>query len=236
MIVDGEYQNELDCIQRGREESQPMIVINKGLNGFLHSLIPSKLRKTLSPNTADYMRARALSAILVSITIMGTLAMLLLATKHVIYNPDLLMNDLISVGIVLLFVLQTVFFYRFNNFWMSALAFTNSYFLLMVTLLLVTGGYDSSIKILLLTCPLVSFVVGGVQEGIQNAVFTIIAGIAIAIFKYIGFDLINHLAGENVYVDFCIHWTIAVLVIVSCALTYDAALSGLNANHPENIR
>jgi len=201
-----------------------MVDFNKGMDGFFHSLIPSALRASLGVNTLEYMRARALSAILVSITLAGFLAMMLIVVKHVIYNPDLLVHDLVSLAVLLLFVLQTWLFYRFNNYWISALAFTNSYFLVIVVLLLLTGGYDSSIKILLLTCPLVSFVVGGLQEGIQNAVFTIIAGLAIAFFKYIGFDLVNHLSGENVYVDFCVHWTVAVLIIVACGITYDAAL------------
>jgi len=199
-----------------------MIVINKGLDGFFHSLMPSKLRDTLSMNTHDYMRARALSAMLISITVIGVLASIFIVTKHVFYNPDLLKHDIISLAIVLLFVVQTFFYYHFNNYWISALAFTNSYFLTIVVLLLLAGGFDSSIKILLLTCPLVSFVIGGMQEGIQNAVFTIIAGLALTFFKYIGFDLVNHLSGENVYIDFAMHWTIAVLVIVACAIVYDS--------------
>jgi ABC-type Fe3+-siderophore transport system permease subunit len=182
------------------------------------------------------MRARALSAILVSITLTGSLAALLIIVKHFFFNPELLKNDLVSLGIVFIFALQTAMFYRFNNFWMSALAFTNSYFLVIIVLLLATGGYDSSIKMLLLTCPLVSFVIGGVQEGIQNAVFTIIAGIAIAVFKYIGFSLDNHFAGENIYVDFCVHWTVTVLIIVSCAITYDAALGEISKNNRNNSR
>jgi len=109
------------------------------MDGFFHSLIPSALRASLGVNTLEYMRARALSAILVSITLAGFLAMMLIVVKHVIYNPDLLVHDLVSLAVLLLFVLQTWLFYRFNNYWISALAFTNSYFLVIVVLLLLTG-------------------------------------------------------------------------------------------------
>src|SRR5690606_13087830 len=136
-----------------------MIVFDKGIDAFFHSLIPSGLQRTLRPNTMAYIRVRALSTMLVMITTLSLLTNLLVGGGHLLFQPEMLKYDLVALLLLVLLLLQTWLFYRFQNDWISGIAFTNFYFLMAVVLVLLSGGYSSHGKAFLLTCPIISFLV-----------------------------------------------------------------------------
>jgi len=201
-----------------------MLVFNKGLDGFFHSMIPARLRETLGTSSATYVRVRALSAILVSITLIIASSSTIMTVEHWLFHPQLLKNDLVSWIAVLLLLLQTTLFYRFNNYWISGLAFTNFYFLVIAILLILSGGYDAPSKTTLLTCPMIAFLIGGRQEGLQNTMITVLFGLGLLLLKQIEFDLPNIFRDEDPYVIFSVNWVISLLIIVACIIVYETEL------------
>jgi hypothetical protein len=211
-------------------EGASMVAFDKGLEGFFNSLVPSRLQETLNIRSATYIRARALSAMLVILTSIVAVSNVILITLHWLNHPELLVNDLVSLAALALLLVQTWFFYRFNNFWLSGMAFTNFYFLVIMGLLVVGGGYDSPGKSILLTCPMVSFLVGGRQDGIQNTVIVLLFGLALILLKYIDFQPPNIFINENPRIIFCVNWSITILVIMACITIYESGLQ--SRTHP----
>jgi len=201
-----------------------MLVFNKGLDGFFHSMIPARLRETLSVTSATYVRVRALSIILVSVTLIIASSSAIMAIVHGLFHPQLLKNDIVSGIAVLLLLLQTTLFYRFNNYWISGLAFTNFYFLVIAVLLILSGGYDAPSKTTLLTCPMIAFLIGGRQEGFQNTLITLSFGLGLMLLKQIEFALPDIFHDEDPYVIFSVNWTISILIIVACIMVYETEL------------
>lgn len=202
----------------------PHLVFNKGLDAFFHSLIPAELQEKLNTNTIAYTRTRALSAMLVVLTLLSLISNVIIGGMHALFQPELLKHDLVSVAILGFLVAQTWLFYRFNNYWMSSLAFTNFYFLLAAVMIILSGGYSSAGKPFLLTCPLVSFLVGGRQEGIQNSIALAVLCAALAALHLMDFELPNIFAAEQAFLIFSVNWAVSLAVICTTLIVYEIEL------------
>lgn len=201
-----------------------MAILNQGLEAFFHSLIPVRLQEKLHPNTAAYLHVRALAAMLVVLTTLSLISNIVIGGYHLFFQPEMLKYDAASLAILLLLALQTGLFYRFNNYWISGLAFTNFYFLLAAIMLILTGGYHSVAKPFLLTCPIVSFLIGGRQEGIQNAIIVAVFCFAIAALDVLDFDLPDMFSGENPLLVFGVNWSVSLAVVATALLIYEIQL------------
>lgn len=201
-----------------------MIVFNKGLDAFFHSLIPSELRRRIHPSTVVYLRVRSLSTMLVMITVISVVSNLLVGGSHLLFQPEMLKYDLVPLVLLFLLLLQTWLFYRFQNDWVSGIAFTNFYFLMAVILVLLSGGYSSHGKAFLLSCPIISFLIGGRQEGIQNTIFLILVCWAMAALHVLDFSTPNIFVEQSPLLMFSVNWLVTVLVITIVLVVYETEL------------
>lgn len=201
-----------------------MIIFDKGINRFFHSLMPADLQRSLNPRSTTYMRARALSIILVAISIIGVTICLIMGALNVLLGPDVFNYELVLLTISGVILLQTWLFYKFSNYWASSLGFTIFYFLIATIMIILSGGYDSPGKVFLLTSPMIAFLVGGWQEGLQNVILTALFGVALTVLKLISFDLPNIFYGEIPEVMFMVNWLITVMVMLTCFIIYEGCL------------
>lgn len=213
-----------------------MIVLDKGLDAFFHSLIPPELRRVVHPNTVAYIRVRSLSTMLVFITGLSIVNNLLVGGGHLLFQPEMLKYDAVTFAILLLLLLQTWLFYRFQNDWISSIAFTNFYFLMAVVLILLSGGYSSHGKAFLLSCPIISFLIGGRQEGIQNTIFLILVCWAFAALEVLDFPTPNLFAEQPPFLIFSVNWLVTVLVIGIVLVVYETELHRRMENHKPFIQ
>ena len=202
-----------------------MTNLNQGLNRFLHSLLPATLRTSLKPNTAAYIRARALTLMLLATTGFVGVYSLYLTVLHVITTPGLLLRDILVFGALAFLVFQTAMFYRHCNYWLAGLVFTNFYLIAVMLILILNGGYSSAGKSILLTCPLISFVVGSRQEGVQHAVVAMIFFSILVFLHEIGFILPDNFSGQNAYIIFAMNWLFTMSVIALTLMVYEAELA-----------
>lgn len=213
-----------------------MIILNKGLDPFFHSLIPSNLQRAVNPSTVAYIRVRSLSTMLVMITAISLISNLLVGGSHLLFQPEMLKYDLVSLVILLLLLLQTWLFYRFQNDWISGIAFTNFYFLIAVVMVLLSGGYNSHCKAFLLSCPIISFLIGGRQEGIQNTVFLILVCWALAALDVLEFSTPNIFEEQSPLLLFGVNWLVTVLIIAIVLVVYETELYRRMANRKPFIQ
>jgi len=186
------------------------------------------LRDSLPVSSMAYIRARFLAVLLFLLSILGILTTFPMIAGFWFFDLDpsrMVLQNLIIVGVLSLFIFQAWLFYRYGNQGFSSLLFANSYFLVVMVMIVCSGGYDSSLKYFLLTCPLVALVVGGVREGIQNALFAAISGIGLALFEMIGFDFPDiFTGGAHPYLVFSSNWVVTVSIIVACIVVYETEL------------
>jgi hypothetical protein len=201
-----------------------MIAFDKGLDGFFHSLIPAELRTTLNPHTAEYVRVRALTAMMLVTVFLPLAVTLILGGYHLFFNRVLLKYDAVSLAITVFFGLQAWFFYQFNHQWLSGFVFSNSFFLMVAVLLIISGGYASPMKAVLLTCPIISFLIGGRQEGLQNTIITVLFILALATLSSIQFVLPDLFREMDSRLVFVVNWVTTEFVIVVCIMVYETEL------------
>ena len=212
-----------------------MLDLKPSLDGFFHSLIPKQLRETLVVHSPEYIKVRALSVLLFCFVLFQAIEIIFVSSWHVLHHQNLLKHELFSIGVFFIFALQSVLFYRFGNAWLSALAFTSIYFLIVVIIIVMSGGYQSPMKILLLTCPFMAFVVGDKQEGVQTSFLVVLIGILLAFLDYIDFTTPNLFAEANPTFIFAIDMVITLTVTLLALTVYETALrkkeeSGIKAS------
>jgi hypothetical protein len=203
-----------------------MVELNKGLDGFLHSLIPARLRESLVVNSAEYIRARALAVGLIVSTAVPALATVVIGSHHLLFEQHLLKHDLVSLVIAILFGLQAVFYCRFGNQWLSSAAFTNMYFILLALLIITSGGITSPMKAIMVTCPIMSFLIGGKEEGLQNTLITILFILGLVALSVIEFELPNLFHEESPQMIFVVNWVGTIIIIAACSTVYEVELMG----------
>jgi hypothetical protein len=197
---------------------------NSWIEQFLHNLIPTALRDELPDNSAIYIRVRALTAVLLSVTLICVVINISSAIYHYLEQPELLKIDVATMCISLLLLSQVWLFYSHNNYWLSGLIFTNLYFILVVVFIVLNGGYQSPGKTILFSCPMISFLIGGKQEGLQNTFLSLFCLVAIIMLEYIDFDLPDLFAGEDPLLFSAVNWAVSVVIMTVCVLVYDVEL------------
>lgn len=170
------------------------------------------------------MRAIIVAMMLVTACATSLLSAIILISIHLIFYPDQLKYDWVIAAITLCFALQTGVFYHFKNILLSSYLLAYFYFLIVLVLVIFTGGYDAPNMILLLLSPVVFFMLLGIMDGIQNAIFVGIAGIAFTFLKQIEIPFINVFHDVNQTMVFAISWSIVVLATAVCMLAYDEVL------------
>jgi hypothetical protein len=201
-----------------------MLDFRNGVDGFFHSLIPRSLRETLLAGSPEYIKARALSVLLFFFIVFQAIEIIFVGGWHLLYQPQLLKHELVALGIFSLFVIQSILFYKFSNHWLSALAFTSIYFLIAVVLVLISGGYQSPMKILLLTCPFMAFLIGDKHEGIQTSILVALIGIVLAFLDSINFTTPDFFSGAEAPIVFAIDLIITLTLIMVALFVYESAL------------
>jgi len=213
-----------------------MTKLNQGLNRLLHSLLPTALRTSLKPNTAAYIHARALTVMLLMISGLLAIYLLLMAGLDLAFDRSLHVRD---VWLLLLFGLhlgQTLLFYRFKNYWISGLAFTNCYFIVVIVVLIINGGYDSPGITILLSTPMISFFIGSRQEGIQHACIAIVYYWILVSLKLIDFNLPDIFDRHDHHMIFMMNWLFTLVVIALTLVVYEAELGNGESRRIEQVK
>lgn len=201
-----------------------MIVFNKSLNDFFHSLIPGELQKSLDPHSGVYMRVQALSVLLVVLSALGVFGSALMVALNLLTGKEGFAYELMLLVMTALIVVQTLAFYRYKNYWFSGLAFTIFYFLAVILVMIGSGGYDAPGKIFLVTCPMITFLIVGWRDGIYTAVLTALFGVALVLLKSIGFQLPGIFGGVDEHIRFMFTWLLTVAITAACFLIYESEL------------
>lgn len=191
------------------------------LNRFIKRLFPVPQDLKLRTTLAERRRGRALVVLLVICTTIVWFWAGVLTLMYLFAGFDILLNVYYSYLVGGVLTAQVWGFYRFANLRLAAMLFTLTYFLMALSLVLMSAGYHSPNLVVLLSSPVVAFRVGGKDEGIMNSIFVGLAGFALVIVDKLAVPVVNLLSGVDEGVFFAIAWVVTISIIATCLVTYN---------------
>jgi len=181
--------------------------------------IPRRLKLTGTP--ALRQRARALTVLLLTCAATVWFWTAALTLIYFLVDIDIFYNVCYAYVVSVIFCFQVWGFYRFGNVQLASMLFSLTYFLMTLSLVLMSGGYHSVNLVILLSSPVVAFRAGGKDEGIMNSIFVALAGFSLAIVDALGIPMVNLLAGLDDRIFFAIAWVVTISIIATCLVTYN---------------
>lgn len=181
--------------------------------------LPQGLKKNRT--MAERRRTRALAVLLIICTTTVWFWAGVLSLMYLVWDFDIRLNVYYSYFVGVILSAQVWGFYRFANLRLAAMLFTLTYFLMSLSLVLMSAGYHSPNLVVLLSSPVVAFRVGGKDEGIMNSIFVGLAGLSLVVVDKLGVPMMNLLIGSDDGIFFAIAWTVTISIIATCLVTYN---------------
>jgi len=181
--------------------------------------LPQRLK--LNVSVPERHRARALAVLLITCTATVWFWSTVLTLMYGVWNFDIRLNVYYSYFVGVVLTAQVWGYYRFAHLRLAAMLFTLTYFLMVLSLVLMSGGYHSPNLVVLLSSPVVAFRVGGKDEGITNSIFVGLAGLSLMVVDKLGIPMVNLLTSSDEGIFFAIAWTVTLSIIATCLVTYN---------------
>ena len=191
------------------------------INRLIKRLFPIPTEIKMRESVLNCRRARTLAVLLLTTTSTGLFWSIALTLIYFIFHYDMRMNVIYAYFVSIVFGLQTWTFYRYANIRLASMLFSLTYFLMALSLVLINGGYQSPNLVVLLSSPVVSFCIGGKDEGITNSFFVFFAGLALMAIDKMGMTMANLFAGVDTGFLFSMAWAVTLAIIASCMVTYN---------------
>jgi len=198
---------------------------------FLDQWLPEHGNAFANQKIELKIRARVLLGLYIANIIIMIVSFLVFLGLHLFGHHDFSVAlSLIAVMALLLFM-QVLMFYKLGNVGASAIIFSMTFFGATLIVLIVTGGWASPVRQLFFCAPMISFLVGGRQEGIYNSVLVLLIGLLMLVANRIGFQIFQIIKPENIDIVAAIIWIISINLLIACLAVYDAVLEDFSQMH-----
>lgn len=187
-------------------------------------LLPSGIKGNSVLSLEALIRSRVLIVMLLSSVVSTLTCLFLLGIFQLITEHDFTNALIITAICFVMSILEYMYFYRFANLNFSAVMYSLSFFLVVVLAVFLTGGLESPVKQVLITCPVISFVISGRQEGIYNAALIFVIGVILLILDGLNIQLIQLMPEEIMPYLSGLIWLITIVLVVLCLYIYDILL------------
>jgi len=186
--------------------------------------LPLTFRESTNLSLEDLIRARVLVAIMLSAIVSTSVTIVVLFISQKLSRGDFSSPIIIASVTDVILILDYIFFYKSGRLDASAILFSLTFFLGVVISTILTGGFDSPVRIMLICTPIVAFLVGGRQEGIYNVALSFVVGMIFLVLKSYEFPMMQVMP-ENILTYMSgIVWTLALVLIIVCLYVYDVLL------------
>jgi hypothetical protein len=186
--------------------------------------LPPGIRGNSAISLEGLIRSRVLACILVcsiALTAFSFLAfgLLYLLTEHDFFKPVVF-----CFASLVLVSLNYLYFYKSAKLDAAGIFYSLSFFSVCVISIVLTGGYASPVKQMLICCPVISFLISGRHEGFYNAALVFVVGVVLLILDQINFPLLQIMSADVLPYISGIVWLGAIVLIVLCLYIYDLLL------------
>ncbi len=203
------------------------------LSKKIDTLLPQSARENTSLNLEELIRSRVLISILFCSVAATVLALILFSILQFVTENDFT-NPLIIAGTCFVVVMLIYLFYiKTGKLDATGMLYSLCFFIAVIVSVVLTGGYSSPVKQILVCSPVLAFLIGGRQEGLYNGVLVFVAGVILILLDATGFELLQIMPVEILpYLSASI-WFITVLMLVICLYVYDLLLEDKRGMRPD---
>lgn len=194
---------------------------------FMDPWLPPGIRTNTSLSLEGLIRSRVLVCILLFSIFITAFSLILCAVFQLATEHDFAKPIIISAVCCIMVGLNYLYFYRSAKLDASGIMYSLLFFLVVVVAVVLTGGYLSPVKQILLCCPVMSFLISGRYEGFYNAALVFVFGVALLILDSIGFNLIQILPAAIIPFISGITWFVTVMLTIMCLYIYDLLLEDM---------
>jgi len=186
--------------------------------------LPRLFRVSTSLSLADLIRARVLVTIMVSAIAAIAFTLAVLVISQLVSGNDFSNSIIMACICLAVVILNYLFFYKSGRLDASAMLFSLTFFLTTVVSTILSGGYDSPVKIMLVGSPVVAFLIGGRQEGFYHAALSYVVGMVLLLLHVFEFPMMQIMPEATLpYFDGII-WMLVLVLVVVCLYVYDVLL------------
>jgi len=200
----------------------------KSLSRWLDRLLPEAVLERPDSTLEMKIRARILLGLFLS-NFCVCIALALVFILATLFTDKSFIGAITVISaIFVVLIMQAWMFRTVGNVSVSAIMFSMTFFAVTLIPVIATGGWHSPIKLLFFCAPVISFLVGGRQEGVYMASLVLFCGLALMVASAFEFQLFQMLPVENVQFMTAVIWVISIVMLVSCLLVYDVILEDLS--------
>lgn len=176
----------------------------------------------LEPKMGDdlYRQGVAIAVVLFCITMIMYFLLLGIFIAHSLSYAEMSTELSIMLGIAFVSTIQTVLYYRYTNIRATAMVMMVFYYLMTVTVVFVTGGFDSPVITILLCTVAVSYRFGESGDGMMNSLLVFFAILIFMGLKSLEMPPLYVLDGLNKPTVFFLGWFSTIFTISACLMTY----------------
>jgi len=186
--------------------------------------LPPDLRDNAALSLEGLIRSRVLTCILVCSIVLTTFSFFTLSLLHLVTNHNFFRPIIFCLASLLLVCLNYLYFYKAAKLDLSGIFYSLSFFSVCVISIVLTGGYDSPVRQILICCPVISFLISGRHEGFYNAALVFVVGVVLLILDQINFELLQIMPTDILPYISGIVWLGTIVLIVLCLYIYDLLL------------
>ena len=191
---------------------------------LIDSCLPPSLRDNAAMSLNELIRARVLTGLLISGSGLIASMIVVIALCWLIIGEDFLILMLLTVTMLVLVLLNALFFYQTGRVNSAAVLYSLSVFIVCVIAIIMTGGFTSPAMPILICLPVLAFLIGGRHEGVYNAVLIYVTATTLLILNAYEFPMMQLMEPPVQPYMAGIAWFATIAVIVICLYVYDVLL------------
>jgi len=200
----------------------------KSLSRWLDGLLPDAVLERPDSTLEMKIRARILLGLFLSNFSVCVALFIIFSLATLLTDKSFIGAITVISAIFVVLIMQAWMFRTVGNVSVSAIMFSMTFFAVTLIPVIATGGWHSPIKLLFFCAPVISFLVGGRQEGIYMATLVMCCGLALMLTSALDFQLFQMLPVENIQFMTAAIWVVSIVMLVSCLLVYDVILEDLS--------
>ncbi len=166
------------------------------------------------PEPVMVARARTLVAVLGFSVIVPVLALIFFMVMHLVTGKDFLPAMLSLGGVIVILVIEQLFFHASANLQTAGIAFSVTFFVVITAATALTGGAASPVMVLLFCTPLVVFLISGWQVAEYAVFVSFTTGLVFMLLAQMGANMPNIMHQENLVYARAVVWFFACMILV----------------------
>lgn len=186
---------------------------NRRIADMVDSLIPYSIWRS-TPDAVTIARARTLVTVLAFSIVVPAIALLMVVGLHFFSGRDFTPAMVSLVGVIVVLVTQHLLFQSSANLYITGVAYSITFFVLLTAATVFTGGWGSPVVPLLFCTPIMVFLISGWREAEIAVLFTFATGLVLMLLDIMHVELPYLMHKENQAYAQGVVWFMACFILV----------------------